>query len=598
MSILDRFGESRGISAAVSANIGMSIGKIWPGAGTQKAASVPTSNPLSFSLQSPIVMLLTLALGIIAVRLPFFDYNVLSADESVYLMIGAGMREGHIPYVDIIDRKPIGIFLIYGLADLLFRDAIIGVRIFGALSTLLGSWILARIGQRFLGLGPVAALLSGLLYATYALLFYGDSGQTPVFFMPLVIAGGGLVLRELRRMRQGRTPSVARLGWAGLALGLSLQIKYSTFFECVLFGGLVLLFAWQYRRILSRHGIAAALGGAGVMMVGGLLPTAIAYAVYVAMGHGEAFWFYNITVNLGRPATDFPTGLILFRALLFMAAVGPLVFLGTRYFIARLKTPEGGSRFACQRWVHVVLATWFIAALIGGLAQQQPYATYFFDTLAPLALMAGATLQSRATSPRSSRTIAWSASVVLGLAVAGYVGLHIQKIRDNGSPYLPAAIAEDIKAQGAQSMYVFNYYGIMYPMTGIALPTRYPLPDHLLRNLEAASFQFDAKAELTRIFDNNPSVLMVLNPMSSRIPADRRAMLEAKLAADYCLWRNYEAGPQHVSVYLHKAAPLPSVSAACQAPADPNEWLTAVRKPGDKRRWVRRPAQKTDPTGQ
>ena len=57
-------------------------------------------------------MLLMLAFGVFAVRLPFLGYNVLSADESVYLMIGAGMREGHIPYVDIIDRKPIGIFLL------------------------------------------------------------------------------------------------------------------------------------------------------------------------------------------------------------------------------------------------------------------------------------------------------------------------------------------------------------------------------------------------------------------------------------------------------------------------------------------------------
>ena len=586
MSLLDRFGESRSTPAAVTANIGLSIGKTWPGARTEQTGQLP----LSFSLQSPIVMLLMLALGIMAVRLPFFDYNVLSADESVYLMIGAGMRDGHIPYVDIIDRKPIGIFLIYGLADLLFRDAIIGVRIFGALSTLAGSWLLARIGQRFLGLGPVAALLAGLMYATYALLFYGDSGQTPVFFMPFVIAGGGLVLRELRRMRQGRTPSVARLGWAGLALGLSLQIKYSTFFECVLFGGLVMFFAWQYRRELSRKGISAALLGAGAMMVGGLLPTVVAYAVYIALGHGDAFWFYNITVNLGRPATDFPTGLIVGRAFMFMAAVGPLVFLGTRYFISRLKTPEGGTRFARQRWVHIVLGLWFMSALLGGLAQQQPYATYFFDTLAPLALMAAATLQSRAGTPRPVRAVAWSAGVVLGLAVVGYVGLHIQKIRDNGSPYLPAAIAEDIKAQGAQSLYVFNYYGIMYPMTGLALPTRYPLPDHLLRNLEAASFQFDAQAELARIFGNNPSVMLVQYPLSSRIPQDRREMLFAKLDSDYCLWRNYEAGPQHVSVYMHKTAGMPSVEAACKSPADPKEWLTAVRKPGDKRRWVRRPA--------
>ncbi len=99
----------------------------------------------SFS-QSPFLMLLILALGVICIRLPFFDYSVLSADESVYLMIGAGMRNGLTPYVDIVDRKPIGIFLIFGASDFLFKDPIIGVFIIGVLSTLMASWLLARIG--------------------------------------------------------------------------------------------------------------------------------------------------------------------------------------------------------------------------------------------------------------------------------------------------------------------------------------------------------------------------------------------------------------------------------------------------------------------
>ncbi len=429
--------------------------------------------------------------------------------------------------------------------------------------------------NRFLRLGPVPAVLCGLFYSTYSLLFYGDSGQTPVFYMPFVIAGAGLVFSELRRMGLGKAPSVWRLGLAGLALGISLQIKYSTFFECLLFGGLVLYALWQHRDRLGAPGIAATLKGVAAMVVGGLLPTGVAWAVYAALGYNDAFVFYNFTVNLTRQATDFPASLILFRAVLFIMALLPLTILGGKYILSRVQTSSQRTRLARQRWVHSTILLWFLAALIGALAQQQPYATYFFDTLAPLALLAAAALQSRGATPQSAKTVFRAAGVVLSFGVIGYVGLHLQKIADNGLPYLPATIAADIKSEGATSMYVFNYYGIMYPLTGMALPTRYPLPDHLLRNLEAASFQFDPLVELQRILDNNPSVIVVKTPFAARIPSDRRAMLQSKLGRDYCLVRNYQAGPERVHVYGYRQAGLRSASSTCAPPIQLNEWVSA-----------------------
>ncbi len=561
----------------MAADTGLAAVKPWSIPRTSPAAAAWHNFLLSVP-HSPALMLIVLALGVICLRLPFIDHSVLSADEAVYLMIGAGIRDGLIPYVDIVDRKPIGIFLVYGSADLLFNDAIVGVRIIGAMSTLLASWMLARIGNRFLGLEPVAATLCGLFYATYALLFYGDSGQTPVYYMPFVIAGAGLVLRELRRLALGKTPSAWRLGIAGLALGISLQIKYSTFFECVMFGGLFLYTAWQYRALHAQNARSIAFKGAAAMIIGGLLPTALVWAVYAAIGHNDAFVFYNFTVNLTRQATDFPGTLILFRAMLFTLAMLPLAVLGGKYVWSRVQPSAQVSPFARQRWVHNALLLWFAAALFGALAQKQPYATYFFDVLAPLALLAAAGLQSRVNAPRPARCIARAAGIVLLLGISGYIGLHMQKIADNGSPYLPQTIAADIRNEDAKSMYVFNYYGIMYPLTGLSIPTRYPLPDHLLRNLEAASFQFDPIAELRRVLDGNPDVIVVRTPFAARIPTDRREMLQKKLTQDYCLIRNYQAGPQRIHVYGFRGGSLRSaVSTTCTTPIQLNEWVTASK---------------------
>ena len=48
-----------------------------------------------------------------AVRAPTFGNPFLGFDEQFYLLVGDRMLHGALPYVDIFDRKPIGLFLLY-----------------------------------------------------------------------------------------------------------------------------------------------------------------------------------------------------------------------------------------------------------------------------------------------------------------------------------------------------------------------------------------------------------------------------------------------------------------------------------------------------
>ena len=59
-----------------------------------------------------------MALGILVVlsvlsRAATFNNPVIGFDEQFYLLVGNRMLDGAVPYVDIWDRKPIGLFLIY-----------------------------------------------------------------------------------------------------------------------------------------------------------------------------------------------------------------------------------------------------------------------------------------------------------------------------------------------------------------------------------------------------------------------------------------------------------------------------------------------------
>jgi hypothetical protein len=135
------------------------------------------------------------------------------------------------------------------------------------------------------------------------------------------------------------------------------------------------------------------------------------------------------------------------------------------------------------------------------------------------------------------------------LAFAGYGAGWTFETAAHGSADLPREIGALLRAERVRSLYVFNYFGVLYHLSGLPSPTRYTLPTHLLRDLEAASFQFDAQGEVGRILASAPEVIVVVRPYAGNIAPDRVALLDAALQKGYCTWRIYPAGRDTVYLY-------------------------------------------------
>ena len=71
---------------------------------------------------------LILALFTLATRLWTFGNPLINVDEQFYVLTGDRLLHGVLPYVDIWDRKPIGLFLIYAFVCRLFANPVIGYR--------------------------------------------------------------------------------------------------------------------------------------------------------------------------------------------------------------------------------------------------------------------------------------------------------------------------------------------------------------------------------------------------------------------------------------------------------------------------------------
>ena len=229
------------------------------------------------------------------IRAVSFGNPVIGSDEAFYLLVGDRMLHGALPYVDIWDRKPVGLFLLFATIRSLGGEGIWQYQLIATLFAAGTAFVVSRIAARFAPRG--AAVLAGVTYLAWLGVFGGGGGQSPVFYNLLVALAALLVLRAVVGSVSGRR--LLPLGTGSmLAIGLAVQIKYTVLFEGV-FLGCVLL--WQGRRSGLRTSRLALFAACWIACA--LLPTAAALAAYAAAGQSEAFVFANF-VSIFRRSTE------------------------------------------------------------------------------------------------------------------------------------------------------------------------------------------------------------------------------------------------------------------------------------------------------
>ncbi|MFT8355727.1 MAG: hypothetical protein ABF617_14245 [Gluconobacter japonicus] len=113
-------------------------------------------------------------------RLQTFGNPLLHVDEEFYLFGGGRLLHGDLPYLQVWDRKPFGIFLLYAVFHLFGSCRVLAYQA-GAMAAVWGTaWLLFRMGK---AIAPATgAFVSALLYVALLNLSQGEGGQTPVFY--------------------------------------------------------------------------------------------------------------------------------------------------------------------------------------------------------------------------------------------------------------------------------------------------------------------------------------------------------------------------------------------------------------------------------
>lgn len=459
---------------------------------------------------------------IIASRFQTFGNPLIHVDEEFYLFGGGRLLHGDLPYIQIWDRKPFGIFLLYAFFHLFGPYRIIAYQA-GAVMAVWGTaWLLFRMGQT---IAPtVGAFVSALLYVALLNLSLGEGGQTPIFYNLLVAGAVALILRRL--MRPGRLLRTRDILSAMLLFGLAMQIKYTVVFEGI-FVGLYCVF----HRFLASRSLSGILKDVSLLAGAGILPTAIIFTFYAALGHRSEWIFANLESIFLRGHVPIKEIHHLQKRMLvdILPLIPGLVVTGV---LAHKKASEPQ---------YLYLTLWACTAGLGIVIFGGWYVHYILPLYAPLALTCAPLWYKKAGR-------IWVVALLCVVSLIGQYSLRKHRL-DHGDRQTFQAMLNVMK-QAPGCVFVYQGPPELYDTPYWCPLTTHPFPGHFHEAVEVHATGIDVMLELHRVLSKRPEYIVTQDEFPVNENRAIRKELFREIYASYELVYKFQ-GPNS-SIYLYR----------------------------------------------
>jgi 4-amino-4-deoxy-L-arabinose transferase-like glycosyltransferase len=471
--------------------------------------------------------MLLLAVALL-IRWPFLGHPMIHVDEQFYLLAGQRLVEGWLPYVDIWDRKPVGLFLIFGAIRMLGGDGIVQYQLIATLFAAITAHAVYLIARR--SVSSPASFAAALIYLALLAPINGAGGQSPVFYNALVAWSALLVLRASDSKDE---TAFRRYGCAAmLCAGLALQVKYVAVIEGAFFGAWLL---WAARGREHRGLLSATLVRGALFAGVALLPTLVAAAWFAAAGAFEPFLHANFVSIFQREAAP-----LWFERDAFMHSFRMLAF-----------------PFACTlaalilSWVRGVdqdrlfLLLWLAFAIGGFLAIGNYFDHYALPLLLPMSVILARLFSIKLAGPLLFAALFLQATVF---------GLYRYSATADGRAITAAMTADIAPATAAgQCLFVADTPMVLYLTTRACGPWRYSFPFHLIDGTEARSGGDDHPDAMRAILAARPGAIVTGAPdFPPTIQKGNVALLKRRLASDYAVAGRYPDRGRVYSVWLRR----------------------------------------------
>jgi hypothetical protein len=423
----------------------------------------------------------------------FGDPN-LHGDEVFYSVVGIAMHHGALPYVDVWDRKPFGLFAIYYLIAAI-SEAPIAYQLVASLCAAGTAWAIAAMARRWTGIG--GSLLAGVAYLLWLPPLQGFGGQSPVFYNLFIALAALLVLRATPALREGRVPGT--IPAAMLLAGLGITIKTTAVVEAAFLG------LWCTYALFMSGRDAPTLGKAAQWIAIGAAPALFIAVFYWANGHWAEYWHAMVNSNLDK-APNWPTARLRLQIMLiFLAPVLLIAAMGV------IRIPRTERSFVLG---------WTVAAICGLCLIPNFYLHYGLPLLVPLCVASAAFL---------SRGPPGVAAVGLLAALSFWVTPPFQYDHARKSREAIDKLAQAVRAHiGDGPLLIYDGPPQLYIRTAQPFITPLVFPTHLSHLIEKDVSHLSTLGETRRVLALRPgAVVMAVKLRNGPVNEETHALVLA-----------------------------------------------------------------------
>lgn len=464
---------------------------------------------------APLAAFIMAAAITLAVRWAGIGDIVAHGDEQFYLLVGDHvLNRGAVPYADIWDRKPVGLFLLYAGIRLLAGEGIVQYQLVALMAVAATSGIMALWVAR--QAGWIGAVVAVMLYNGLLVGHLGFGGQAEVFLNLLVVMAGWLVHRTILGGQRFRAILVAG-GAAMLLVGLAIQIKPTAVLPGGFLGPALIWAAWRSGLSWERIAGLAAIWGALA-----LLPTLLVVMSYWAMGLFDQWLFANV-LSIFEKAPD--------RAAAIAGRMDDMRRAFGRPFALAGLVAVGQSLFRRDRqlWLSILFLLGWLVSGVAAVAVLSAAYPHYALVMAPMGcLLAGYAV--RGNLPGYALAL-W----LLNLSLDN-IGLYERRLRASAPVAIQLrAMARAIRPYLGHRECLYVYHGpvVLYRLTDACVPTRFAFPNHLSIRTEANGLGVDPVVEVKRILAERPAVIVDGAFDFHQPNRATRRLVHATLARDY-----------------------------------------------------------------
>lgn len=448
-----------------------------------------------------------LAFSVIS-RAVCYGNPLIHVDEEFYLFTGGRLLHGDLPYVDIWDRKPFGLFLLYAFFHLFGPFRIWAYQLAATLCVWGTAVLIFRMASSLTS--RIGALVAAMLYVTWLNLSGGESGQSPVFYNLLVTLA--IFLVSFLCSEQLSTQKIRTTGLSAMLLfGLSMQIKYTTVFEGIFTGMYLIWTSFQHDRSIKNT-----LTNAILWIGAALLPTIIVILFYSSIGHWHEWLFSNVTSIFKRETRPGAAAYTLFGK--FALITAPLI---VPFIIRMLLSSIHGEKPSRK---EIFFDLWAFAACSGVIIFGGWYNHYALPLYPPLALVSAPLWNGRIGR-------IW----LSGLLAVGIIWAQ-KKLLHHRISHGDAGTMEIIqKTISSTPGCTFVYIGpvTIYDRVRWCPLTNHPFPGHFHEIAERHATGIDPNRELQHVLQQHPAYIVTMEPAWDAENMSLRAQLYAVIRTDY-----------------------------------------------------------------